>query len=257
MAGFGDWLKGLFGAAADAAVDSPTPQIPTDTAATEPDLPVAFGYKVSWFAAQTHDPAALADALGLTNVRSSTWSAGIEAAYATPPAFSVFLTPPVRGWVLAVGRGLPTPGDEPAFEASLLALAQRFPELQFFATYRVSEFHAWARAIEGRIVRLFASSGERGEVMANSGELTADERALGLPDLGRLGPEGATERLLTLDEALAGGKAAGQRSSVFADEEDVILLARAWSVDPTILEEMDLPPSLGLIGWLPGVPALG
>src|SRR5262245_13351295 len=72
------------------------------------DSPVPFGYKCAWLAIKTDDPQAVVEALGLKNVRKIGWEKGIAAAYGG----EVFVTPPIKGWVLAASFSLPEIADK-------------------------------------------------------------------------------------------------------------------------------------------------
>lgn len=178
-----------------------------------PDAPQGFGYKTAWFAVRTDDPHAVAQALRLRDVRPTTWSDGVESAYTG----HVFITPPIGGWVLAAGRSFAPLGraPEPCL-AALRELSQRFGDAQYFATHRVVELCAWARAREGELQRAYCFTGETGETMWDEGA-----RLDGEPEID---PED------------------------WPGEEDVMALAGRWSLDPTTIGALHLPPSLGLTG---------
>jgi hypothetical protein len=200
----------------------------TPSAPPEPDEPVSFGYKCAWLAIRADSARAVAEALDLEDLRPSGWSDGLDAAYSG----QLFVTPPLRGWVFAVSTSLPDCGDEnrPDAVSPLLArLGERFPEVQYFATHRVVEFHAWARVVEGRTLRKLAWVGDQGFVAWDEGEPTGEERALGIAHTRR---------------SIEAGKA--------PREADVMAIAGSWSLDPSTLEEQALPPGLGLLGTLPG-----
>jgi hypothetical protein len=140
------------------------------------DKPLSFGYKVAWLALPTKDGLAVANALGLRGVRPSTWAKGIEAAYES----SVFVTPPLGGWVLAVGRPFfPPDRPEPFVKPLVLRLSSQFSVAQYFCTYRVAEGHFWASAKQGRLIRGYAYNGCSGETQWDEGDQTKEERELG------------------------------------------------------------------------------
>ncbi len=113
-----------------------------------PAPPVAFGYKMAWFAVRATDAVRVAGALGFRQPQPCTWKTGVASAYAGD---DVFLTPPVDGWTLALGVRLS--GDEADVAARLETLSREFGEAQYFGTHRVTEYHAWARSVDGRLVR--------------------------------------------------------------------------------------------------------
>jgi hypothetical protein len=78
--------------------------------------------------------------------------------------------------------------------------------VQYFKTYRVAEYHAWGRFVHGQTIRAYSYLGERGEVLLDMGKKTSDE-------------------LDVLDE------------DEIPNEQTVMDIAAAWSVDPSTLEE--------------------
>ncbi len=240
-----------------------------------PDKPQAFGYKVLWFAAKAADAASVIDALKLKDAVPANWVSGLAAA--NPDTFSpdgdrwLFVSPSINGWVLAVGSWLPYPTAEThhdigaKFDTMFALLAARFDEVQFFGSHRVSDYCAWARAVNGEPVRIFAYGGE---VLMNLGDQTPEEAKLGLPDLSGFSLSDAEDKIFTVAEELdaeqerlaASGlsqdeayeRAYGGRHA-FPTEEDVVELAALWSIDPTHLSEGDHAPGLGLAARLPEI----
>ena len=144
--------------------------------------PDSFGYKNAWLAIKGVQPGAVADALPLRNVRPAAWDTGIKAAYEHPITCAVFVTPPIDGWVLCVGFPLFGPVDARPPELGLLAAgwaAKLQTEVQYFATHRIVEAHAWARARPSGLERAYVYVGESGEKVLDFGSHTAEERALG------------------------------------------------------------------------------
>ena len=70
-----------------------------------PDRPQPFGFKVNWLALKTSDPLAVVDALDLKETTPANWESGLAVVYGYDPW--IFVSPPVGGWVLAVGVSLP------------------------------------------------------------------------------------------------------------------------------------------------------
>jgi hypothetical protein len=183
----------------------------------------AFGYKSAWLAIPAADHAEVADALGLRDAGPTPWVDGVAAVYeadAQKRPAPVFVGAPVDGWVL-VPFALPL--AEPG-EFDLGALSRRFGEAQRFASHRVVESHEWERWVDGQPVRRYGWLGESGEVLFNDGEPTEHEEDL-LPD----------------DDA-------DWNEWETADEERVMEIAGAWSLDPTVLDERDDTPDTGLLG---------
>jgi hypothetical protein len=195
---------------------------PDKEQAVEPDSPVPFGYKCAWLAIKTEDPQAVTEALGLQNVRKSEWEKGVTAAYGG----EVFVTPPIKRWVLAASFSLPEIVDKTRpdqLSPLVKTLGKKFVEVQYFGTHRVVEYHGWLRATKGEIVRRYAYLGERGETLCDEGKRTEEETKLGLI----------------------------YNDSKFPNEQHVMELAAAWSIDPSSLDELKLGRSLGYLGSFP------
>jgi hypothetical protein len=178
---------------------------------------VGFGPKQAWLAVRDGDPVAVADVLGLRDLGPVPWRNGIDLAYLTDDR--LVLTPPLPGsggsnWLLVTGRWLLRADTDPdtAYLSAVLGT-----EVQFFATYRVSELHRWERAVGGALVRRFGYVGETGDVIAWRGVPDEVETAIGLPPV----PDPDTD--------------------ILVGEDDVLRLARAWSVDPTSLDALPAP----------------
>jgi hypothetical protein len=234
-----------------------------------PDKPKGFGFKVLWFAVKAANPASVLDALEFGERTPANWASGLATVYGNQ---WVFASLPVSGWILVVGLSLPYPTNEShddsgkRFDVLFSRLMQRFDDVQFFGSHRVSDFVTWARAVDGKPMRIFAWSGSNGEVLANFGEQTPEEAKLGLINLTGLSPSDAVDRIfkivgeqqgerdalvasgLSLREALARVRQNGRGD--FPSETDVVELAALWSLDPSRLEEQDHPVGLGLAARL-------
>jgi hypothetical protein len=221
----------------------------------QPDTPVGFGYKTNWFAIRTDDPEAVIRAMQLKNVTTSNWKHGVAHSYSRDPGVTphyAFVTPTIHGWVLVTSNSLvyPEQGDAGLraqirhhFDTLFEQLYLKFPEVQFFGTYRVVGFDAWARARNGKIERLFSYMDG---VIANVGRQTTEERDLNFLDLGERNPEQATNFIFAQAE-----NTDKLKIHTLPNEDDTVAIAGKWSLNPTSLEAMHLQPSLGFIGELP------
>ena len=205
-----------------------------------PDEPRPFGYKMAWLAIRTEDTQALADLLGLESRRAANWNSGIGTVYDdTLGASYVYLTPPVSGWSFVVGLPLPHPVG-PAFVDKLtplmLSLGQRFPDVQYFFTFPLIDFFAWARVRDGELVRAFAVNDEG--VAWNKGRITPEERVLGL-------------RLFELRGVRERQGDAGGEIILYPTVDQVLRIARCWSLDPTQVESADTGDGCGVLAPAP------
>ncbi len=208
---------------------------------TAPDRPAPFGYKMAWLAVRSRDTAAVVEALGVIGAESSNWNSGIGTVYDDKLGeHHVFISPPVNGWTFVVGLSLPYPAGRGFADKStpfLLDLGRRFVEVQYFFTYPLIDYFAWARVINGRLVRQFAV-GDEG-VIVSKGKTSPEERALGL-------------KLFELRGVKGRKGDAGGELILHPTEEHVLRLAHRWSIDPTGIDKVDPGrPQTGYIALAP------
>jgi hypothetical protein len=143
---------------------------------------------------------------------------------------ALFLAPPVNGWVLITGPGVPDPGlDVDEVYHLLRALSIRLGAAQFFSFNRALGHHGWAWARGGGIVRAFAWAGR---TVWNEGEMTAAER---------------TFRMRCPDYEDPPPRSALAREAILANVDKVPLLAARWSIDPVSVHQQ-LPHAIGVTG---------
>lgn len=190
-----------------------------------------FGYKTAWFAIKSEAVDKIAQALDLHSLRSSNWQYGVWHSV-EGNEYQVFVTPPVKGWVLAAGVPILYEADNHAFER-VTELSDVFGEAQLFGSMRVSSVYLWAKAINGRLVRSFyEGDGERretGKPASEESEMIARFFNPAAPDASQ---PGYWER----------------KDLVFADEAHVLRIADQWSVNPMNLDEDNVVLTSGLIG---------
>jgi len=194
-----------------------------------PDTPHSFGYKMSWLAIPTQDSAKVITAVGLKDAVRANWASGVEAVYRGISGLSqVFVTPPVEGWTLVVGLGLPsfdTPERTREFLDFINKVAASFPAFYYFGTHRVVDYHAWVKVAGGKIERAYAWLGERGQTLCESGNKSAEEVALGFAFFDERSPEAASTGYYE------------RKSLRFPCEEAVMKISAAWTINTLALDK--------------------
>jgi hypothetical protein len=205
-----------------------------------PDRPRPFGYKMAWLAVRTQDAAQLVDILQLREVRAANWQTGLATVYDEALAEThVYVTPPVGNWTFVVGLPLPHPLGRNFLDKAtplLLELGGHFEEVQYYFSYPDVDFFAWARVIEGALVRAFAA-GDTG-VLWNKGRPTREERSLGL-------------KLFELRGVRGRRGDSGGELLLHPTEDHVMRLAGLWGVDPTRIDARQGDFRLGYLGMAP------
>ncbi len=182
----------------------------------------------SWLAIKSGKPLAVQSALGLHNPKPCCWNDGLEQ--------SLFIAPPVQGWILVLGSGLPDPTEDiDACYRFLLKLSQKLGQVQFFHASPVLYHHAWVKADRGRVVRAYAWAGR---TLWNQGLPSPAETDLDLKCL---------QYAESLDQITF-----GQSETLAMNVEKVPLLAARWSIDPGVIGQTSLRQEIGIAGELSG-----
>ncbi|MEW6158180.1 MAG: hypothetical protein AB1813_12150 [Verrucomicrobiota bacterium] len=193
--------------------------------------PTIFDFPCRWLAIKSTNLSAVQSALGLHNPKPCSWCDGLSSL----EDHKLFLSPPVQGWILAIGNGLPDPGEDiDDCYRLIVKLSRELGQVQFFSTNRIVNYHGWVRAERGRIVRAYAWAGE---TLWNQGTPTAAETDLGM----RCFDYGERAEILSINQV----------DSNLSNSEKVSALAARWSIDPTTLDETVFSSGQGIAGdWL-------
>lgn len=169
-----------------------------------------------WLAIRSTSPETVQKALHLANPIPCPLADGLTSA----GELELFVSPPIRGWIIVTGSEVPDPADDvDACFLWLRELSQQLGEVQFFAANRALSHHAWARLLSGEVFRAYAWADE---TLWTQGELTRAELDLGLT---------CTEYGEGRPNALTSGN-----DHRFANVEKVPLLAARWSIDPASID---------------------
>lgn len=178
-----------------------------------------------WLAIRSRDMQSVQLALGIRQPQPCTWSEGLFTSR------SLFIAPPINGWILVFGSDLPTPEDDvDRCYHFLRELSRKLGQVQFFQADSVLQHHAWASLEMGRVVRAYAWAGT---TLWNQGVKTRAEIELRMNCFGY-------------------GESAGDdwtmADHLVANVEQVPQLARRWSLDPAAIDGRALAQQLGIAG---------
>jgi len=179
-----------------------------------------------WLAIKSRSLVAVQSALGLHNPKPCSWWEGLS------EADKLFIAPPVKGWILVLGSGLPEPSDDvDRFFRFVVEVSRKLGQVQFFCANRIVHSHAWVRADGGRIVRAYAWADH---TLWKQGNPTRAEKELELKcfDYGE-----AAER-----------NSFGQPDAVALNVDKLPLLAARWSLDPARIDQRFLENECGIAG---------
>ena len=189
-----------------------------------------FNVPSRWLAVRSGNPLLVQAALGLNNPTPCSWEEGLSAAHEQ----KLFISPPIRGWILVMGSNLPEPGDDvdKCFRF-ILELSRKLGHVQFFSVNRAVNHHAWVQAEQGSVHRAYAWAGK---TLWNQGALTRAEIELVLKCYGY----GEGEERVDF----------GRPDPSALNTERLPLLAARWSLDPTSVDARMLKENQGIAGKL-------
>jgi hypothetical protein len=194
--------------------------------------PLLFDFPGRWLAVKSANPHSVQNALGLNNPTPCSWEQGL----ARSQDFKLFVSPPINGWILVAGLGLPDPSDDvdQVFHF-ILGLSRKVGHVQYFSVNRAVNSHAWVLADQARVRRAYAWAGT---TLWTQGELTAAEKELAMTcfDYGEASPPHFPPHEM-------------HRGNI----DKVSLLAGLWSVDPTALDQSAHALGPGIAGELRAV----
>jgi hypothetical protein len=178
----------------------------------------------AWLAVRGRSVVSVQEALGLQNLKRCSWSEGLGE--------KLFIAPPVRGWIVVTGSGLPDPAEDiDVCFRFVTGLSRRLGHVQFFSANRVLKNHAWVQAERGRVLRGYAWAGH---TLWKQGLRTPAECSLDLTCFEYGYPNEPT----TLSQAEA----------VSANLDKIPFLAARWSLDPGSIDESFLEREPGIAG---------
>jgi hypothetical protein len=187
----------------------------------------AFSHRPNtWIAVRSRSLHCVQAALGLSNPRPCTWIQGLTC------ELKLFIAPPIHGWVLITGSGVPDPSEDvDSCYKFLVDLSRKLGQVHFFHANAAVGHHAWVRVDAGRVLRAYAWAGE---TLWNQGPVTQPEIDLGIQCLDYF------ERPGNPDFSSGDG--------VSLNAEKVPQLAALWSIDPAAIDERTLDQAFGIAG---------
>jgi hypothetical protein len=191
---------------------------------------VGMGLPNRWLAIKSSNPLRVQQALHLHKPMPCSWADAL----AKPQDQKLFISPPVAGWVLVFGSGLPDPSDDvdKCFKL-ILDLSRKLGHVQFFSLNRSLNHHGWAKASHGEILRAYAWAGQ---TLWNQGPITPSEIELDFKCLDYAEP---MHKIRLSDP-----------NPFVSNTEKVPALAARWSIDPAAIAPRTLRESHGIAGEL-------
>ena len=179
-----------------------------------------------WLAIKGNTLLSVQSALALHNPKPCSWIRGLAGDE------KLFIAPPVKGWILVFGSGLPDPSDDvDACYRFVVDLSRKLGQIQFFSLNRVLHHHAWVKADTGKVQRAYAWAGQ---TIWQQGRPTQAEHDLEL-------------KCYDYTEVME-RTSFGSPDSACTNVDKIPLLAARWSLDPAHIDSRFLEAAPGIAG---------
>lgn len=202
------------------------------TAARKPASPSAANHSAlfhppsCWLAIRSRNVFAVQVALGLNNPRPCLCCEGLAG------ETKLFIAPPIKGWILVAGSGLPDPVDDVDVCFRFLQnLSRELGHVQLFSVSRILQHHGWVRVEKGRVQRAYVWAGR---TLWTQGAPTRAESELNLKCYDYFDP--------------TSGNTFSMPEGVATNVDRLPLLASAWSLDPAHIDQRLLEAACGIAG---------
>ncbi len=185
-----------------------------------------FRRPTCWLAVKGSSLTEVQKALRLHNAKPCSWAEGLTGDE------KLFIAPPVKGWILVVGTGLPDPSEDvDVCYRFLLELSRQVGTVQFFCANQILHHHGWVRVERGKVLRAYAWAGR---TLWHQGARTAAENELKL-------------QCFDYTESVE-PPAFGERDAMALNTDKVPLLAARWSLDPARIDSQCIQKETGVAG---------
>lgn len=173
---------------------------------------IDFYHKATWLRVKSKDSIAVQVEIDriLAHIDRST--------QAKQPISEKWVFTTVEEWILVSSYDLPSPEDEQGsqqLKQLLQVLSSRYGEAHYFAYYRTVHYYAWAKAVDGHLIRAYAYISGKEDPLWEEGRLTPEEIQLELDFRD-------TGRMLEWEDPIE------EEQYYTPDEQSVKMIAAAW-----------------------------
>ena len=191
----------------------------------------AFGYKTSWIVLKADSIASIANALQLSETQPMDWNGGIALGYEAVRLGNrrMFVSGLFDGWYFVLGD-IPEPTNEiEAFDKLMGSLTAVSPDVQYFISNRVGDGYGWVRYRDRKQTR---------RVIWYSGEAHFEHGK----------PDDLENSVIKSWEGFDDGDGP---YTLGPDEDDVLKIAKGWSLDPSLIDRPKSDVTVGIVGSMP------
>ena len=197
---------------------------------SQDSAPFLFDRPNRWLAIKCANLQKVQNALHLNNPTPCPLSEG----FSRLGEHKLFISPPVKGWILVVGNSLPDMNEDiDKLYHFLMKVASELGSVQYFSANRVLSHHSWVRIENNRVYRAYAWAGE---TLWNQGEITAAEKDIEM-------------KCYSYGDSPIPFPFTARDSHV-ANTEKVMQLAARWSIDPLAVNNQNVRAAFGIAGDL-------
>lgn len=187
--------------------------------------PSSFGYKTNWLAIKSNDIKQVLNQFSYSQKVLTDWETGVEATFEDKQL--KFISPPINNWIFVIDNRSAYL-TELKLKTKITELSKIFGNVQRFGSFRGTGYASWTKFKDGNEVRSFLI--DDGDTFYNYGNLTDEEEKIIKERKEKLNLEDKEEREYYEKHNFI---------NLLGDEDDVLLMAEKWSINPMTINEFD------------------
>lgn len=188
-----------------------------------PTKPQSFGYKTNWLVVKSKIIDDVLNAFEYDEKVKTNWESGVNATFDNSNL--KFVCPPINEWTIIVGVSYNYINSIES-KSKLSKLSKIFGEVYYFGSFRGTGFATWAKYRFGIEERAFLV--DDGDIFYSNGELEEEEIEI---------LEQRVKEINQNDKEEVDYFAKHNNLNLLGDEDDVLVLAEKWTINPMKLHE--------------------
>lgn len=194
-------------------------------ASTVATNPQSFGYKTNWIVVKSNSIGDVLSEFEFDDKIETNWETGVNATFEN--LNQRFICPPINEWTIIIGESCDYINSSKA-RNKLSKLSKLFGEAYYFGSFRGTGFATWAKYINGKEERAFLI--DDGDIFYSYGELEEEEKEL---------LEQRKKEINQNDKEEVEYFAKHQNVNLLGTEDDVLMMAEKWTINPMELHKYE------------------
>lgn len=190
-----------------------------------PSNPRSFGYKTNWLVVKSDTIEDVLEEFEYEEKVKTNWETGVEATFTN--SNMKFVCPSIGEWTIIIGESCDYINSLES-KNKLSNLSKIFGEVYYFGSFRGTGFATWAKYRNGIEERAFLI--DDGDIFYSTGELEEEENEILKQRMKEINQN---------DKEEVEYYAKHNNLNLLGDEDDVLILAEKWTINPMKLHQYE------------------